>query len=123
MIGIRGGHWCIRFVIGEIRKGGGYVHSMPMPTSGARCPCPCQLSVPAHNAVKVFWMTFMVQIRHPFDVLYRKFLRWIYFFRVGLLLIIPKFSVRSTGKAAMGGAMRKWLIGLFFCAVSGGLAG
>ena len=39
------------------------------------------------------------------------------------MLIIPKFSVRPAGKAATGGAMHKWLIGLFFCAVSGGLAG
>ena len=39
------------------------------------------------------------------------------------MLIIPRFSVRPAGKAATGGAMRKWLIGLFFCAVSVGLAG
>ena len=39
------------------------------------------------------------------------------------MLIIPKFSVRPAGKAATGGAIRKWLIGLFFVAVSGGLAG
>jgi len=39
------------------------------------------------------------------------------------LLIIPKFLARPAGKAATGGTMCKWLIGLFFCAVSGGLTG